>query len=625
MKLQRIEIRNFRSIKNCNIEIEKNFQILVGINESGKSNILKAASFLNGDIKFSVNDIRDPGHDEGTVENSSISFILKINNELFETLYESLISKILSDDFSTPLIQVDNAHLSLREFIVHKDKMPYIVNLTTQSRYLGYYLLSKDNCHVFREWKKIKSDTHFNIERGDSTIDIHSYAIVNTRSFKGVPDELLEDLDVEYLNKLVGEEIIRLGKKHLPNCIVWQYKDENLLPDKIHLDNFISDQNSCIPLKNMFVLSGYANAGKALEEAKAKTNGLRNILRRVSENTTNHMKNVWPDWKNQKVVLTPNGAYVEAGIEDEYNVYSLERRSDGFKRFFTFMLMISVKNKTRSIINNLIIIDEPEAGLHPSGIKYIREELKKISHNNIVIASTHSIFMIDKEIVERHILVKKTKEVTEIERVNGGNITDEEVIYNALGFSLFELLKSKNIIFEGWRDKKIFEKYIDNCAAHSTENSAVGYLHCTGVKDIPRVANMCENFSRKYLVLSDSDKPAKEKQKDFAGTGKWVCYDDVANVNAKTTEDFISNDLLNRAIKSSLIKHNFNNEILVKDSLEIDKLKWIHDEISKLPSLEKDQIRKIMNDIKEFACLNLEAADISENYSKVVDYLFQQL
>jgi predicted ATP-dependent endonuclease of OLD family len=46
MKLTNVEIKNFRSLDKLDFEFNPNCRILVGINESGKSNILKALAML---------------------------------------------------------------------------------------------------------------------------------------------------------------------------------------------------------------------------------------------------------------------------------------------------------------------------------------------------------------------------------------------------------------------------------------------------------------------------------------------------------------------------------------------------------------------------------------------------
>lgn len=68
MHLKYCEIKNFRSIKELKIGFENNFQILVGLNEAGKSNILKAMSFIKSNIVPEDDDVRDPRHDETPID-----------------------------------------------------------------------------------------------------------------------------------------------------------------------------------------------------------------------------------------------------------------------------------------------------------------------------------------------------------------------------------------------------------------------------------------------------------------------------------------------------------------------------------------------------------------------------
>ena len=49
MRLDRVEIANFRSIKDVTITFEPRCRVLLGINESGKSNILNALVLLDAE------------------------------------------------------------------------------------------------------------------------------------------------------------------------------------------------------------------------------------------------------------------------------------------------------------------------------------------------------------------------------------------------------------------------------------------------------------------------------------------------------------------------------------------------------------------------------------------------
>lgn len=628
MKLKEIQVKNFRSIKEHNFIFNRNFQILVGINESGKSNLLKAVSLLNEQIKFTKDDIRDPCHDEDTIDESYVRFIFITNSKIQNNAVKALNSQILSNDISSPLLDIDNDTYNLDEFCTYKKEILYVIDLQNDFRGFKHWNLSGNQYRIYSNWKKIKDGIKYNFALNNKQIELEKFKIVNISDHPNIPDNLTEDLTISSLNTLVGSELIKAAKPYIPDCIVWNYNEDNLLPSRIDLSDFSSNPNICIPLKNMFELAGYYDIQKEINNAQNKTNGMRNILRRISKKTTKHMLKVWPDWKKQNVSLIQNGEFVEAGIEDEYNIYSLSRRSDGFKRFFTFLLMISVQNQTKEIQDNLIVIDEPDIGLHPSGIQYLREELKKIGEQNMILVSTHSIFMIDRDFVDRHLIVEKTKEITEIKHVDVSNIDDEEVIYKALGFSLYELLKPFNIIFEGWRDKRIFELYMNSAKGKGQltigKNGRTGLLHAIGVKDVPRIANTCENFNRDYIIISDSDTVAKEKKHLFGQNNKWFCLDEIINNGTVTTEDMISNKLLNKVIREVFESNAIPSDLTLDDSTLVGKIKVIELYLAK--HIEDKQLKKnIINQIKDKLCNKVKASDLIDKYNDLFTFIVSKV
>lgn len=174
------------------------------------------------------------------------------------------------------------------------------------------------------------------------------------------------------------------------------------------------------------------------------------------------------------------------------------------------------------------------------------DELIDISKNNYVVFSTHSIFMIDNKIINRHLIVKKKAEITDAEEVSESNIQDEEVIYKSLGYSIFSNLKEKNLIFEGWKDKRLFEVAISRVPAEYEQVKklkTLGRCFAHGVKQIKNITPLFEAGSRKCLILSDSDAMAREHQRDYIqarGYGMWQRYDEViADAPEVTGEDFV--------------------------------------------------------------------------------------
>ena len=390
---------------------------------------------------------------------------------------------------------------------------------------------------------------------GDTPTILNSL-IVNTSELKDYNKDEYISLTPSDINRLVGLKVSEFVRANLPNVIYWNYDESNLLPAKINIDEFATDPETCIPLKNLFKIAGISNIQKELTDAiNGSANKLRNLLERVANHATEHFKSVWKEYNYISFFLHPNGDFIDAGIKEK-NSFSLNQRSDGFKRFVTFLIMLSVNAKNKDLSNSLILIDEPDLGLHPTGIRSLRDELINISNDNKIVASSHSIFMIDKENFSRHYIVKKEDEITTIEISNDDNIVDEEVLYRALGYSIYDDLKKYNLLFEGWKDKTLFKtalkKIPNDKKAIDEVFKAVGTCHALGVKSIKNISSILELHNKNFLVISDNDTPAIEKQNEFRREkcfGTWKRYNEILKINTViTSEDFIKDDIIKSRI-----------------------------------------------------------------------------
>lgn len=77
--IQRLKIKNFRSIKNQEIDFRKDINILVGANDAGKSNIFEAINLLFGDVylprfKPAITDFYNGIDDQEIIVEATLSF-----------------------------------------------------------------------------------------------------------------------------------------------------------------------------------------------------------------------------------------------------------------------------------------------------------------------------------------------------------------------------------------------------------------------------------------------------------------------------------------------------------------------------------------------------------------------
>lgn len=628
MKLISVNIKNFRSIDNLTIEFNPTCRVLVGINESGKSNILRALSLLIPENLPQKDDIREPLPTEQPIDEAYVEFNFELTSEEATQIYNTVSKKIYTDNLKKPLLLKDKTSLNLQNFCKCQNKGLYSINIKEKSKTARYWELNS-SYKIVSGWKK-PSDTcppdySITLTSGEKII-LKNYSLIDGNVCTNAQKDYLIDVDKEYINELLGSGITEQINKNLPKTLFWLYDEKNLLPPSIGMTAFATNPEICQPLKNMFLLAGYTDIGKSINDAKQGTrNSLINLFNNVAHKTTLHFHNVWKEYKKIEFDIVPDGENIIPSVKEK-NRFDFAKRSDGFKRFVSFLLMISANVKTGLLTNTLLLIDEPDTSLHPSGARYLKEELIKISDKNYVVYSTHSIFMIDRENISRHIIVKKEDEKTTIENVNESNIVDEEVIYNALGYSIFESLQKKNIIFEGWKDKKLFQVAITKNAQLKKSFKKVGVCHAKGVTHIKTVASTLELANRECLIISDNDDPAKRLQKEYLDTvkgyGTWKRYDEIdVDIKAITGEDFIKKDVITKHLKK--IKDQYPNlaELTLLNLNDSKGCLYVIKEWLKKGGKTDLEIKSIVDDVKNDLFKNLKVTELEDSYFTMLNSL----
>jgi len=620
MRLKYARIVNFRSIHDVRIDFDPTCRILVGINESGKSNILRALSMIGSEFPLTAEDIREPLPRETPITQAHIWFVFAL-----------ALQRSLTKNPDHGLFKHGGKTISFRDFCLLKKECLYVVNLLDQSKAGSYWGIGSEYTAT-KNWMKPSASCppDFSVTVGGKSLPLKTFLLVDVDDYPQIPAAYLTPADAFYINNCVGSQIRTLVEKSLPKVIFWRYDERNLLPPAINMDTFGADPDTCVPLKNMFMLAGVSQIGAELARARqGSPNKVRNLLRRVATHTTAHFRNVWKEYREISFALEPNASMIEANVVEK-NYWRMSQRSDGAKRFITFLLYISANIKANLLSNAILLIDEPDMGLHPSGSRYLRDELIENSQKNYVVFSTHSIFMIDKQNIGRHAIVSKNAEKTTILNANTSNFVDEEVLFNALNYTVFDILQSDNIIFEGWRDKRLFQTALKKIpTAHAKQLKALkdrlkslGLCHAEGVKDIRNITPLLELASRRCLIISDADAPAKEKQREYRairGYGTWKRYDEVlTGTIAETAEDFLTAG----AFDSGLRKLKQKYPVLVGEpSLETSKriaaIKgWLGGQ-----STTVEERRKMLQDLKEFLFDEIKSSDIDTSYYDFLERL----
>src|SRR3990172_8090448 len=184
MRLSRVTIRNFRSIADLTLPLEPSCRVLVGINETGKTNILKALSLLDPASVLQQTDIREPGPGESSEAPAFVRFIFNLDNADRERVYQTL--RQFCDTYREALYQID---------------------LRTSARRAMVWQLPPD-MKILQGWQKPSAsappDFVLSVRKGQS-VPIAQMSLVFIADFPDIPEGHTGDADLSSLSTPVAD------------------------------------------------------------------------------------------------------------------------------------------------------------------------------------------------------------------------------------------------------------------------------------------------------------------------------------------------------------------------------------------------------------------------------------
>ena len=563
MEIKGVEIHNFRSIQKIELPFDeisgKKSSILLWINESGKSNILKAISLLNQDNLKEIKYVTDCHKlSEKKKEKIKIIFNLKILNfEFYKKKYiESGIPKKIVD-------QIEIQYIKRLITVDSTDSMNNYYNIWINEGvvYDGYLM---DSANKIVESSAVYSGTEKLTEENIEKQVGVGYSLLNK-------DSLEEILETDFFS---------LYEHNIPEVIFWEYSDEYLINNEIPLNDFKNNYNLSKPLKNIFNIAWISDIKWEIEQIESSREKKKQLEEALSENITTHINQLWKEHKIN-IIIDIDSMVCTIMVEDKDNSlpkYSMNQRSDWFKQFISILLNLSAQYSSKQLKNKIILLDEPEVHLHPSWIRYLRDELLKISKENTVVISTHSIYMVDREDLWRHYKVEKEESLTSITRIPSDNPYMEEVIYEALWTSVYEIVEPNMIVFEWKTDKDIFDTFLWKYKVDLKPKNLAS-ISADWVQKIPTYMKF---FNWKYVVgyvLVDSDSDGRWVKKIVEKTNKhtYEINDIYDTWKDSTLEDLLPKELIEEIILkyySVNIELDITIPFIHQINIENRKLQW---------------------------------------------------
>lgn len=586
MKIDRIHIKNFRSIKELVVKFDKNCQILLGKNEVGKTSILRAIAAVFGQYVVSSKDKRKRIDNEKIEpDDYFVRCVLKLDASDF---------KIVETTFNT--LYKDAKLLSFNDGFTLSDYIKTVFH-----EFLIQIKIDAEKSPIYTFWSYDEKKFTFPI----------GLSFVN-KTFS-INDELTP-FTIDNLKNIVFDIVKGLYVKNPYKCLFWEYSDKNILPSSVNIEDFKASPSKFKSVENLFKLSGRSDIETEFVHSYEQDGDYSNILDQVSREATRTFQKIWPDLKQTKIELSPNGDDITIKIVDKAK-YECADRSDGFKKFISILLMLSTRSRANEISSrDILLIDEPDCSLYPTSARYLRDELLKIADKSIVIYSTHSQYMIDSTCIDRHLVVEKKDDVTTINNnVGMAEYSNDELLRQAIGSSIFECLQDKNIVFEGWLDKELFKKYCEYNKVKNYKKYGVVYLH--GISGVFSLIQLLILANKRFVIVSDSDKPSLDKKKEYQKQynmdypESWLDYGSVVN-GINTIEDFFTPEY----VESHLKREN--------DKFVYDKTKNVIANIETVVGVTKEAKQKEKNELMGLCKKNNIRND---EYKTYVEKLFKAL
>ena len=583
MKLTRIKIENFRSIKSQTLTFDYDCQILLGKNEAGKSNVLKAIAAVFGKYKVSDKDKRK------RVANESI-------NRYF--IYASI--KLEDNDFNEVLTRFINQFKNTDVIIFKNSKKLIDLIKTVFYELILWIEIGDNNSSYFSYWKY--EEKTFELEQ-----EVYRNETVFSNEEKGTKHETVDIVEILF------DIVKKLYNKTSYRCHYWEHSNSFLLPNQININEFILAPDKCEPLRNIFIACNIKDIKKEFADALSQDGDYRNLFVQVSKEITNIFQTIWKDFKDTAIEIIENGPDIKIKLANKSS-YSFEDRSDGFRKFINILLMISTKAISKNIgERDIILIDEPDQSLYPTSAEYLRDELIQVSKTSRIIYATHSPYMIDSNNIERHLIVEKKDDVTTINKQElNAPYYNDELLRRAIGTSIFDVIKPRNIIFEGWLDKELFCKYISFHRKIKYFDN-IGIVYLAGISGVDSLVQLLILANKKFIIVSDSDDASNSKRKEFVLNygefiSSWLSYGDIVP-EVITMEDFISTDNITRYLKKEMPDFIY------------DSSRKVIENIDNVVKNDKERKKRIKNSIIK----ELDKKDITKGYDIFFDNLMKKI
>lgn len=484
----KFEISNFKGINSVAVDfVKNNLVLLLGLNESGKSTILKAIEsfdFLNDptketDAKYFQN-IRNKSD---VSSNKEVVITAHINIESELTFFEG--SKIGDRIISTE--EKDQ----INDFIKHLNAEKKII-------------ISR--VFPFKDGRLIK----------------YHYRIESPHVFAKNP-----------LSRQLAVEIVNI----CPFIIYFEdFKDR--IPEKIFInqksDSFDSSWYDIID--GLFYNTSEEYNIESFKKYHSKSNprpdDARTVLKRVNKTLNETFTQKWKNLSGVKDIESaeliynhhPSPHFILKITDTDGTTFSVDERSRGALWYLSFLMKTEFRSKRmrKDLGMPVFLIDEPASNLHSTAQQNMIGDFNSLAQNTSIIYTTHSQYLISLYNIKNTYIIERdnnkvlaTKWSDFLKRPESKRpSTYYQPLANLLNIipNVFDIPWKQCIITEGPSDRHILY-VIHQIAFNKTPDFAI--YPGTSANDLDHIISLNIGWNANFKILLDSDSKGIEQQKRY--------------------------------------------------------------------------------------------------------------
>lgn len=495
MKITKLKITNVKSFKNeVEITFDEKFNVLIGPNGGGKSNLLDIVTILLR--KFFLQNFKVTEGQENNMPFKDVA-----TNDPFNQI-NRFLEKFIGDngesiiEISFKITKGDVANI--KTIKKTKEKLE-----NSLAKFRNKPLADFNFCNNW-DLRKLKAEKEL------------TYKIVNN-ALQNPTNNSSEFYYHEYLKYLelfiiLSEDIEKINIRPIylyfsPNRSTNQnIIDANLSNENYHelLASYFgsTSKNSTSLLKiaaNYFAAKRRKYEGDKKEGYEKKWNNDEEV-----KLVTKFLSRLKYTWSLEQVDSKKN--IYKINLKKDGKNFTIDQASSGEKEIINFLLGIFAFN----IKFGTVIIDEPELHLHPKWqailIDLFLELSKTKETDNQFILSTHSPIFVSKKTVSKTIRIYKNSEnaseVVCLKKKELGSVRDLLHIVNTHNNEKI-FFADKVVLVEGIHDRIIFEKLMQHYGKNGTEIVEVVEVHSK--HNFKKYRKFLESFKIINFVICDLD------------------------------------------------------------------------------------------------------------------------